>query len=552
MPSIRIRSRAYSALDSASGGRNADALALVNSTIPFPVGTPPAIAPSSTPSSARPVLPDPSPSPFLTPTRPRAFSTSTPSRVHAHCTSRSSQLTSLAQGATPISARRTSTVPGSPSPYPNAGETLTIEGLQTDIRLASHGEPGRVESSINLPHIDGDENNDHHHDDVVEHLDVIGMLHFHSKTGCCPTSFPLDSQVGAVSSLTNAANAILIPPSAWYSRKPLVVLPSTPRRQTAGDDFPEYEDSLDRHVEDVLNRPSKVRRTIMGIWSFLKTPMGIITGIYGFLVVFWGAAIVIFLARIINFHNPNTQGFWIEVSSQVETVNEPGLFTITSIGLIPSRVLDTYRVWKIWRYKRRTMKLREKACLPQLFDVDDLPDPMYDPNYVHVLTEAEQKDLHRQQRKFQYSQTWYRAHGTETHRAFPINMALIICFLNDGNSIFQIFLCGTMWGLNRFDRPPWTTGVLIPGSFLCGIGAAVVIWRGGERTKRVEEVRERLRVALSQNGPLADGQLPQSLSRIPRSRVDSEKTSLKGITEEGRDTNDSTTNIDEHMIIPSD
>lgn len=128
-----------------------------------------------------------------------------------------------------------------------------------------------------------------------------------------------------------------------------------------------------------------------------------------------------------------------------------GLFTITSVGLIPSRILDTYSqcasfpsttpfstsfllgVWKIWQYKKKTMKLRKKAGLPQLFDVDDLPDPMYDPNYVHVLTEAEQKDLHRrgclvpiinfpaiqrliEQRKFQYSQTWYRAHGTETHR----------------------------------------------------------------------------------------------------------------------------------------
>jgi hypothetical protein len=60
-----------------------------------------------------------------------------------------------------------------------------------------------------------------------------------------------------------------------------------------------------------------------------------LTGIYGFLVgqvnqflgfvresdysfvVFWGAAIVFFLARFINLHNANTQGFWVEVSSQV-------------------------------------------------------------------------------------------------------------------------------------------------------------------------------------------------------------------------------------------
>lgn len=35
--------------------------------------------------------------------------------------------------------------------------------------------------------------------------------------------------------------------------------------------------------------------------------------------VFWGAAIVLFLSKIINLHNPDTQGFWIEISSQVET-----------------------------------------------------------------------------------------------------------------------------------------------------------------------------------------------------------------------------------------
>ena len=134
-----------------------------------------------------------------------------------------------------------------------------------------------------------------------------------------------------------------------------------------------FKDDLDRHVDDVLKRPSKFRRTMRGVWAFLKTrkwftlyhafvnhfvvmmlAMGvcfyfifhmvshwtcvctvqIITAIYGFLVggshaylclirligfsVFWGAAIVLFLAKIINLHNANTQGFWVEVSSQVE------------------------------------------------------------------------------------------------------------------------------------------------------------------------------------------------------------------------------------------
>jgi hypothetical protein len=94
--------------------------------------------------------------------------------------------------------------------------------------------------------------------------------------------------------------------------------------------------------------------------------------------------------------------------------------------------------------------------------------------------------------------------------------ALIICCLIDGNSIFQVILCGTMWGLDRycssvpvglhqwlklctprFDRPPWSTGILIPASFLCGIASAIFIWRGGKKTKRVEKVEQFLKHALA-------------------------------------------------------
>lgn len=49
---------------------------------------------------------------------------------------------------------------------------------------------------------------------------------------------------------------------------------------------------------------------------------------------------------------------------------------------------------KIWHYKRKVVQLRAKAGLPELYDPDDLPDPVYDPNYVHVLTEQQQIDLH--------------------------------------------------------------------------------------------------------------------------------------------------------------
>lgn len=36
--------------------------------------------------------------------------------------------------------------------------------------------------------------------------------------------------------------------------------------------------ALDQHVEDVLSRRDKFRRTMQGLWAYLKTPVGILTG----------------------------------------------------------------------------------------------------------------------------------------------------------------------------------------------------------------------------------------------------------------------------------
>jgi hypothetical protein len=356
----------------------------------------------------------------------------------------------------------------------------------------------------------------HHDDDVVDHLDVI------------------DPQVATVAALTNAANSILLPPFAFYSRKPVFILPRSGRDQDldGASVHTASTDELDRHVHDVLKRKQKFRRVMKGVWAFLKTPLGILFGLYGFFVVFWGAAIVFFLAKWINLGNTTTQDFWVEICEQIEN----GLFCLTGIGLIPWRIIDTYRIAIIWYYKRLTRKLRKKAGLPELYDKDDLPDPIFDPNYVHVLTDKQQYELHHQQKKFMKSQTWYRPHGTETHRAFPINTALWICLLNDGNSVFQCMLAACMWSLNRFDRPAWTTGLLIPLAFGCGICSGVLIWKGGKKTKRTERVEERLRRVLemdeSQHAIVSEGvmaRLQGAFTRRPESKEGTSSPSEKPV-----------------------
>lgn len=209
-------------------------------------------------------------------------------------------------------------------------------------------------------------------------------------------------------------------PSLW-SRKPVVTLPETPSDESLADPesksdsaplnpdtlaVPEEttprrrsrsqsvasrsqlspDDALDRHVEHVLTKRDKLKRAARGLWDFLKTPMGVITAIYGFLVVFWGAAIVLFLLKWIDAGSDYNQKLWIgrylntsilttEISSQV--VN--GLFTITGVGLIPWRALDTYRIFVIWRLRRQTIKLRKQRNMLPLVDKNDLPEPETSP-----------------------------------------------------------------------------------------------------------------------------------------------------------------------------
>ena len=76
--------------------------------------------------------------------------------------------------------------------------------------------------------------------------------------------------------------------------------------------------------------------------------------------------------------------------------------------------------------------------------------------------------------------------------------------------------------------------------------AAVLIWRGGERSKRVEEVRSRLRATLAEKHPLHTN-LGQSHTSTSRFEVDSQ-TAMLNIRE--KDTNHSAIFIDERNRPP--
>lgn len=56
------------------------------------------------------------------------------------------------------------------------------------------------------------------------------------------------------------------------------------------------------------------------------------------------------------------------------------------------------------------------------------------------------------------------------------------------NSFLQIALCGIMWGLNRFNRPGWATGLLISLACIVAGAGGFMGFLEGKRVKRIEGV----------------------------------------------------------------
>lgn len=109
------------------------------------------------------------------------------------------------------------------------------------------------------------------------------------------------------------------------------------------------------------------------------------------------------------------------------------------------------------RYHYKTLKMRKAKNLPDLPDINDLPEVSAEGDIeAHpakpedaVLAEDEQKKFHHHQAKFAKSHTYYKPHQTFTHRAFPIDLLITVVVLLDFHSFFQIALGGTTWGEYR-------------------------------------------------------------------------------------------------------
>ncbi|EPQ28066.1 uncharacterized protein PFL1_04393 [Pseudozyma flocculosa PF-1] len=142
---------------------------------------------------------------------------------------------------------------------------------------------------------------------------------------------------------------------------------------------------------------------------------------------------------------------------------------------------------------------------------------------VVVLSPKQQANLEHQQRKFHESHTFYRYRETITHRPFELRLMMVIVILLDAHSCLQASLGGTTWGIYYKNRPTSVTATIITFSLSCNIIAGIIIWWGGQRTKKTEEVERLLRIALEE----------EALAKIERRRKRAEEKEAKVVALEG-------------------
>ena len=233
--------------------------------------------------------------------------------------------------------------------------------------------------------------------------------------------------------------------------------------------------------------------TIIGLkafWKFTLTPLGFFIVLYGLNVVAWGGMLFLLLCNAApamcypeHLHGvkdcndiDSPRRIWVEIDSQI--VN--ALFCVTGFGLIPWRFRDWYYLIQ-WRVLNKHDALRKLAGihnswfrLPGSQVLDPEPNSRLDEENAAVPLPAKKIPA--------APLTGVRAPPT------PLWKLDYVILLFVANTFLQAVLSGFMWGLNRYNRPSWSTGLFVALACIVAAMAGIMQFQEGKKVKKVEGV----------------------------------------------------------------
>ncbi|KAA8896042.1 hypothetical protein FN846DRAFT_784189 [Sphaerosporella brunnea] len=199
-------------------------------------------------------------------------------------------------------------------------------------------------------------------------------------------------------------------------------------------------------------------------WKWFITPLGFFVTVYMLNVIAWGGMLFLLLCNASpamckptcnDINSPRR--IWIEIDSQILNA----LFCVTGLGLIPWRFRDLYYLlsWRLGKNQSSRLRLQEINAA------------WYRPSPSEPSLENGQENA-----------------GTVTGKNAPPTKSWkldYVIWLYVWNTFFQCCLCGFMWGMNRYTRPSWSTGMFVAlACIVAGMAGGQVWWE----TRRVNKI----------------------------------------------------------------
>jgi hypothetical protein len=230
--------------------------------------------------------------------------------------------------------------------------------------------------------------------------------------------------------------------------------------------------------------PSKSfgQSTLEGLKAFgnyFMTPLGFLVTIYGLNVVAWGGMLFLLLCNAApamchpscnDINSPRRK--WIEWDSQILNA----LFCVTGFGLAPWRFRDLWFLMK-YRLRKDHEALRRLAGIHRgwfrLPGSSELPIDVGPETISHQLSGDQTNIPYPPEKIPDVPLTGVRARESKVWK-----LDLVI-WLMVWNTFLQAVLSGFMWGMNRYDRPSWSTGLFVAlACIVAGIGGYIMFLEG--------------------------------------------------------------------------